>query len=51
MGDCVEGCREVQENEDADVTGINSDEEVIGDLLWVALKHIQPTQLPIRFSM
>ena len=32
MGDCVEGCREVQEDQNTDVARICSDEEVIGDL-------------------
>ena len=32
MGDCVEGCREVQEDQNTDVARICSNEEVIGDL-------------------
>ena len=32
MGDCVEGCREVQEDQNTDVARICSDEEVVGDL-------------------
>ena len=32
MGDCVKGCREVQEDQNTDVARICSDEEVVGDL-------------------
>ena len=31
MGDSVEGSREVEEDEDADVAGVSSDEDVVGD--------------------
>lgn len=32
MGDCVEGCREVQQDETIDVTRNSSDEEVNSDI-------------------
>ena len=32
VGDCVEGCREVQEDQNTDVARICSNEEVVGDL-------------------
>ena len=32
MGDCVKGCKEVQEYQNTDVARIGSDKEVIGDL-------------------
>ena len=32
MGDCVKGCREVQEDQNTDVARICSDEEVVSDL-------------------
>ena len=31
MGYCVQGCREVQEDQNTDVARIYSDEEVVGD--------------------
>ena len=31
MRNCIKGCREVQEDDNTDVAGISSDEEVIGD--------------------
>lgn len=32
MQDCVKGCREVQDYENADVVGVSSNEEVIGNV-------------------
>ena len=32
VGDCVKGCREVQEDQNLDVARIGSDEDLVGDL-------------------
>lgn len=41
MANCVEGSREVKEDEVADFTGVCSDEEIIGDLDQSGLTHTQ----------